>query len=230
MSTIVEHGDRAAENASYLLSHGRCTVVTAADFKRRTDRVARTFASSFWQDVAGRPTTADRALSNCLVDNLRSIAWPTDLGILSAEQFTMCLNAKFIASRHWDRPLVPVLNIQRARLFRPEIQEMFERFTGVCDLLDLMSAGDDGDRVFGSSHVEHIEPHVMTQRLVEYSSRYSRHQVRYFALADTLVFKFTDGVPGDLFEKYSDHRFVGPKDFKEFHFELFKVPELFRSV
>lgn len=226
MATVVEYGDRAAENATNLLNHGHCDAVAAADFRRRTDRVAASFASSFWRDVAGQPTTADRALSDCLVGQLRSMAGSTDLGELSAQQFAMCLNAKFIGSRRWERPGY----IPSASLFRPEIREVCERFTGVRDLLDLTAAGDgdDGDRVFGSGHVEYMEPHVMTQRLADYASGHYHRRVRYFALDDTLVFKFTDGAPGNLFETRGNHRFAGPKDFRDFHFELLKTADYFR--
>ncbi|VVC27485.1 Hypothetical protein CINCED_3A008944 [Cinara cedri] len=230
MPTIVEYGDKAAEYASYLLNHGQCTAEAAVDFKLRTERLVTSFVSSYWRNVACRSTTTDRALSDCLVANLQFTANSTKLGDLSVGQFAMCLNAKFIASRRWDQLSAPGRDVPRVRLFRPEIREPCERFTGVQHLLDLTATGDDDvdDRVFGSSHVEHMEPYVMTQRVVEYASRYCRHQVRYFALTDTLVFKFTDGAPGDLIEKHYNHRFAGPKDFRDFHFELFNTAEFFR--
>lgn len=231
-TAVVEHGDRAAEDALRSSSLGRCSVADAADRARRTTRVAATFAASFWRGPAARPPTAtDRALAECLVENVRAAAGP-ELAGLGAEQFSVCLNAKFADTRRWsDRPSAKS-SATGPSLFRPEIRESCERFMAVDRLTDLMTTGDRGGNssVFDSGHLEHLEPYVLPQRLVDYASRYLSYQVRYFALTDTLVFRFTDGERGELVDRNLRYQFAGPHDFKQYHSEVFRMMDYLRSV
>jgi hypothetical protein len=231
-TAVVEYGDRAAEDAFRLLALRRCLVANAVDCARRTTRVAAAFATAFWTGPVTQPPTAmDRMLAECLVENVWAAAGP-ELAGLSVEQFSVCLNAKFADTRLWNgsRPLVNCSAI-RPPLFRPEIRELSERFMAVDHLMDLMTIGDDGgSSVFDKSHLEHLESYVLPQRLVEYASRYYNYQVQYFALTDTLVFRFTDGERGELVERNHKHRFAGPRDFKQYHSEVFRMVDYLRSV
>lgn len=233
MFSVVEDGDKALEDAFPL----SCSTEAKADYTRRVTRVAMSFATSFWYDYAAEPiTAANQALNECLIVNLLANADPV-LTDMSTEQFAMCLNAKFIASRRWlsfTNGTVSVTDVFSDRpiaqsLFRLEIRDCCEHFMAVNHVLDLMAVGDgDGELVYSRSHVEHLEPHVLSQRLLDYASRHYRYEIRYFALTDTLVFRFTDGKPGQLVEKCHNHRLVGPKNFREFHSELFRTTECFR--
>jgi len=219
-TTVVEYGDRAAEDS--------LSLPAAADYVERTTRMAATFAATFWRDSAGRPTAVDRVLAKCLIDNLRVTAVP-ELNDMSDEHFEIVLNAKFIDTRRWrGPPSVRNASEPPSSLFPPDAGKLCERFLAVDHLTDLMSdAGDDDDNggVFGKSHVENLERYVLPQRLVEYASRYYSYQVRYFELTDTLVFMFTDGERGQLVERNHRHRLVGPKNVKEFHDELFRADD-----
>lgn len=237
-SGVVEEGDRAAEDASrLLLSRDDFSAAAVIGYTQRTTRVARSFASTFWHNHAETtPTHTDRTLAACLTENLRAVADP-ELADLSAEQFAMCLNAKFIATRRWrrtdgDSPVPGSTVTASQSLFRPEIRLRCERFLAVNHLLDLMAAGHDtNDNAVTTanrhtvvwSHVEHLEPYVLPQRLVAYASTHFSYEVRYFALTDTLVFRFTDGERGRFVEQRHVHRFAGPKNFKEFHDEAFRT-------
>lgn len=232
---VVEHGDVAAEDARRLTSPpwNRPPGV-ATDYLRRVARVTASFGAAFWRDVAGDggpSASVDRTLAACLVQNVRAAA--VELADLSDEQFAACLNAKFIATRRWRRvvarPAVTVVasgtETSRPSLFRPEIRERCERFLAVHHLTDLLLDQHDSGvgHVFTRSHVEHLEPYVLPQRLVEYTAQHYRHEVRYFALTDTLVFRFADAEPGQLIETNHKHRFTGPANFKEFHDEMFRI-------
>lgn len=229
-ATVVEYGDRVAENALYLR---HCDAAATGDYVRRATQMAVLFAKAFWHDLDGRPTATDRALITCLVQNLRAAA-DQALTELSTDQFAMCLNAKFIATRNWRGTSGgPVPHPSHRKfsvpdLFHPEIRNRCEQFLGIGPLMDLMAAGDD--RVFGKSHVEHLESYVLPQRLLEYMSRYYHHEVRYFALADTLVFRFTHGKSGKLVEQTHEYSFTGPKNFNEFHSEIIRLGVAMRSV
>lgn len=232
MTTVIEDGDSAAEEATRLLRLAACSTADAADYARRVTRVAASFASSFWRDFAGPPPTdADRVLAAGLIENLRAAAETTGtvasgtLAELSAEQFAVCLNARFIDAQRWRSCSAD----DGTELFRPEIRERLERFTGANHLKELMATGDAGDDgAFGRSHVELLGPHVLPQRLADHASRHHGLRVRYFALTDTLTFRFTDGERGQLVEEHHEHRFTGPESFKEFHDELFH--DLERSI
>lgn len=237
---VVEYGDAAAEDAVRLTSAPWLRPPdTAADYLRRVARVTGRFGAAFWRHHG--PTAVahvDRVLSACLVQNVRAAA--PELAHLSAEQFAACLNAKFIATRRWRRVVAgrPAVTARRPEApgpsaFRPEIRERCERFLAVDRLQDLLSLDQRdrravGGRVFGSTHVEHLEPYVLPQRLVEYAARHYRHEVRYFALTDTLVFRFADAEPGHLVETGHEHRFAGPANFKEFHDEVFRIVDYMR--
>lgn len=235
-SGVVELGDKAAEDGARLVVfRNDCTATAAIDYCQRTTRMATSFASTFWRDHADvAMTRTDRTLAACLIENLRTVA-DAELAELSSEQFAMCLTAKFIATRRWRRTVgdssVPTVSAvsDSPSLFRPEIRQRCERFLAVEHLVDLMAAGNDNGS-FVRSHVEHLEPYVLPQRLVDYASRYSDYEVRYFALADTMVFRFTDGERGQFVEQNHVHRFVGPRNFKEFHAEAFRTIEFKRSV
>jgi len=244
-SGVVEEGDRAAEDAARLVvSRFDCTSAAAVDYTQRTTRVAASFASTFWNEHAEiTPTYTDRTLTACLIENLRAVADP-ELAELSDEQFSMCLNAKFIATRRWRRTVGNASSVAGSAavvgpsLFRPEIRQRCERFLAVDHLLDLMGAGDNvddhesaaGKLFIVRSHVEHLESHVLPQRLVEYASTHFGYEVRYFALTDTLVFRFTDGECGRFVEQSHVHRFAGPRNFKEFHNEAFRTIDFKRLV
>lgn len=233
MLSIVEDGDKALEYTFSL----KCSTEAKASYTRRVTRVAKSFATSFWCDYTTEHiTTTDRILTACLIDNLLANA-DSILTDMSTEQFSICLNAKFIASRRWQSTTngtIAVADVFSDRhiaqsLFRLEIRNCCERFMAVNHILDLMAVGDgNGEVVYSRSHVEHLEPHLLSQRLLDYASRHYRYEVRYFALTDTLVFRFTDGKPGQLVEKFYKHRLVGPKNFREFHSELFRTTECFR--
>lgn len=219
-SGVVEEGDRAAEDAARLVN---CSTAATVDYAWRTTQVATSFAATFWHNYASMPTTGDRVVVACLIENLRSVARPK-LIELSDEQFAMCLTAKFIDTRRWQPHTGSDLQAAfPGSLFRPEICKLCEKFFAVDHLLDLMATGDDDDSVFACGHVEHLEPYVLPQKLVNYASRYFSYQVRYFALTDTLVFRFTDGGRGRFVERSHVHRFAGPKNFKEFHDEAFRT-------
>ncbi|CAH1724365.1 unnamed protein product [Aphis gossypii] len=229
-SGVVELGDKAAEDGARLVVfRNDCTATAAIDYSQRTTRVATSFASAFWHDhVDVAMTHADRTLAACLTENLRAVA-EAELAELSSEQFAMCLTAKFIATRRWRRTIGDssvARTVSAASTgpssFRPEIRQRCERFLAVEHLMDLMAAGDD-DGSFVRTHVEHLEPYVLPQRLVDYASRYLDYEVRYFALADTMVFRFTDGERGRFVEQNHVHRFAGPRNFKEFHAEAFQT-------
>lgn len=179
MTTVIEHGDRAAEDASRLPPRTDDRRSVAADYERRATRVAGAFAASYWRRFAGPPPTAtDRALAACVVDDLAAAV--PELGErLSAEHLTMCLNSKFAAADGRRAP---------APSFRPEAHERLDRFTGAAHLADLI--GDGGRGALDRSHVERMGPHVLPQRLVELAYRYRRRWARYFALTDSLVFRF----------------------------------------
>ncbi|XP_022182129.1 uncharacterized protein LOC111041969 [Myzus persicae] len=236
-SGVVEEGDKAAEDAARLVaSRIDCSSEAAVDYTQRTTRVAASFASAFWHkhsEIA--PSHTDCILTACLTENLRAVADP-ELAELSAEQFQMCLNAKFITTRRWrltdgDPSVTGSTATTGPSLFRPEIRQRCERFLAVDHLLDLMAAGNDTDDDAATttgkslmwSHVEHLEPHVLPQRLVDYASTHFSYEVRYFALADTLVFRFTDGRRGRFVEQRHVHKFAGPRNFKEFHKEAFRA-------
>ncbi|XP_016656625.1 uncharacterized protein LOC107882576 [Acyrthosiphon pisum] len=231
-SGVVEEGDRAAEDAARLVSSSfNCSAAAALDYTKRTTRVAASFASTFWHKHAKiTPTHTDRTLAACLTENLRAVADP-ELAELSAEHFDMCLNAKFIATRRWRWTVGGASSVAGSAtavgpsLFRPEIRQRCERFLAVDHLQDLMAAGDDvaGKHFIIRSHVEHLEPHVLPQRLVDYASTHFDYEVRYFALTDKLVFRFTDGGRGRFVEQSHLHRFAGPTNFKEFHNEAFRT-------
>jgi len=242
-SGVIEEGDRAAEDA-YRLLRSRVDFSTAAvvDYTQRTTRVATSFATTFWHKHAKiTPTHTDRTLAACLTENLRAVSDP-ELAELSAEQFTMCLNAKFIATRRWRRtdggsPVSRSTVTASHPLFRLEIRQLCERFLAVDHLLDLMAAdhyiNDNAVTTANQSlivwsHVEHLEPHVLPQRLVDYASTHFSYEVRYFALTDTLVFRFTNGGRGRFVEQRRVHRFAGPKNFKEFHDEAFRTVDFKR--
>lgn len=229
-TTVIEYGDRVAEDALRLW---HCDAAATGDYMQRATHMAVSFAKAFWHDLGGRPTVTDRALATCLVQNLRAAA-DQELVKLSTDQFAICLNAKFIATRNWRktsggsvpdqyRPKFSIPN-----LFHPEIRKRCEQFLGIGSLVELMATGDD--RVFSRSHVEHLESYVLPQRLLEYMSRYYHHDVRYFALDDTLVFRFTNGQSGKLVEQTHEYRFTGPKNFNEFHNELIRLGVAMRSV
>ncbi|XP_026822797.1 LOW QUALITY PROTEIN: uncharacterized protein LOC113560877 [Rhopalosiphum maidis] len=227
-SGVVEEGDKAAEDGARLVAfRNDCSATAALDYTRRTTRVAASFAHAFWHDHSViAATSAGRTLAACLIENLRAAA-DAELAELSAEQFAVCLTAKFIATRRWRRTAGDSsVSLSTAApspsFFRPEIRERCERFLAVEHLVDLMAAGDDNNS-FVRSHVEHLEPHVLPQRLVDYVSRYFEYEVRYFELADTLVFRFTDGERGRFVEQSHVHRFAGPRNFKEFHAEAFRT-------
>lgn len=236
-TAVVEHGDGAAEEAERL----RFTDVVATDYTERVTRTATSFATSFWSHAADRPSNdVDRVLAKCLMDDLRAAADPT-LVDWSIEQFFMFLNAKFIANRCRRRcsasSIVDTRDTDDGRpsLFQPEIREQCERFLTVGHLMDLMdNASDGGDTdaagVFGRSHVEHLEPYVLPQKLLEYACRYGYHDIRYFPLADTMTFRFTNGEPGRLVERHYRHRFAGPGNVQEFHDEMFRAVDPTRSV
>jgi len=244
-SGVVEEGDRVAEDAARLVSSRfDCSAAAAVDYTQRTTRVASSFASTFWHQYAEiTPTHTERTLAACLIDNLRAVADP-ELAELSAEHFDMCLNAKFIATRRWRWTVGGASYVAGSAtavgpsLFRPEIRQRCERFLAVDHLQDLMAVGDDvddhedvaGKRFIVRSHVEHLEPHVLPQRLVDYASTHFGYEVRYFALTDTLVFRFTDGGRGRLVEQGHVHRFAGPRNFKEFHNEAFRTIDFKRLV
>lgn len=244
-SGVVEEGDRAAEDAARLVSSRfDCSAAAAVDYTQRTTRVAKSFASTFWHKHAEiTPTHTERTLAACLIENLRAVADP-ELAELSAEHFDMCLNAKFIATRRWRWTVGGASYVDGSStavgpsLFRPEIRQRCERFLAVDHLQDLMAAGDDVDdheAVAGKSfivrsHVEHLEPHILPQRLVDYASTHFGYEVRYFALTDTLVFRFTDGERGRFVEQSQAHRFAGPRSFKEFHNEAFRTIDFKRLV
>lgn len=182
MTTVIEYGDRAAEDASRLLllllrTDDRYSI--AADYEQRTTRVASAFAASYWNHFAGPPPTGtDRALASCVVDDLTAAV--PELGErLSAEQFAVCLNSKFAMADGRRAPAPP---------FRPEAHERLDRFTGAAHLADLIGDGSRG--ALDRSHVEHMGPHVLPQRLVELAYRFRRRWARYFALTDSLVFRF----------------------------------------
>lgn len=219
MTTLIEDGNRAAEDASRLSRSG-CRPAAAADHQRRATRTALSFAASFWRDVAGPPpTSADRALAACLIEQIRTAAGG-QLADLPAEKFVECLNARFADTRRWRSGPTTGRDVP---LFRPEIRERMERFTGAGHLAELMAVGDaDGERVFSRSHVEYLEPHVLSQRLAEHTSRHHHRQVRYFSLADSLVFRFTDGERRQVTEQNYKRRLTGSKSFKRFHDELFR--------
>lgn len=229
-TTVVEYGDRAAEDALRLRN---CGAAATGDYMRRATHMAVSFAKAFWHDLGGRPTVTDRVLATCLVQNLRAAADQV-LVDLSTDQFAMCLNAKFIATRNWRKtsgepvpqPFRPKFSV--SNLFHPEIRNRCEQFLCIGPLAELMATGND--RVFGRSHVEHLEPYVLPQRLLEYMSRYYHHDVRYFALDDTLVFRFTNGKSGKLVEQTHEYRFTGPKNFNQFHNELYRLGVAMRSV
>jgi len=238
-SGVVEEGDRAAEDASRLsMSRVDFSAAAVVDYTQRTTRVAKSFATTFWHNHAkNTPTHTDRTLAACLTENLRAVADP-ELADMSAEQFAMCLNAKFIATRRWRQtdggsPAPGSTVTSNQSFFRQEIRQRCERFLAVNHLLDLMAAGHDiiNDNAVTTanrdlvvwSHVEHLEPYVLPQRLVAYASTHFRYEVRYLALTDTLVFRFTDGERGRFVEQRHVHRFAGPKNFKEFHDEAFRM-------
>lgn len=238
-SGVVEEGDRAAEDAARLVvSRFDCSAAAAVDYTERTTRVATSFASTFWHVHAKiTPTHTDRTLAACLIENLRAVA-DQELAELSAEQFAMCLNAKFIATRRWRRTVGGASSVAGPSLFGPEIRQRCERFLALNHLLDLMATGDnidddeaaDGKRFIVRSHVEHLEPHILPQRLVDYASTHFGYEVRYFALTDTLVFRFTDDERGRFVEQSHAHRFTGPRNFKEFHNEAFRTIDFKRLV
>lgn len=229
-ATVIEHGDRIAADARGLR---RCDATVSAEYTRRATRTAASFAATLWHGFGGHPTATDRALTTCLVQNLRTAA-DQELVDLSADRFAMCLNGKFAATRNWressggpvPRPLRSDTSV--SKLFHQEIRNRCKRFLGVDHLVDLMATGDD--RVFGRSGVEHLEPYVLPQTLIEYTSRYYHREVRYFALDDTLVFRFTDGKPGQLTEQMREYRFTGPKNFNEFHNERLRSIAAMRSI
>lgn len=223
MSTIVEYGDRAAGDS---LSFVDATI--AADYVERTTRTAISFAATFWRDYAGRPTATDRALAQCLIENLKAAAADSPDRDFSDEHFAIAMHAKFIGTRRWCHGDAPSVDNASSPTFQPEIRELCERFLAVGHLMDLMVADCDG--MLRRSHVEHLESYVLPQRLVEYASRHFRYQVRYFALTDTLVFRFTDGERGQLVERYCEHRLTGPRNLKEFHDELYRTDNFIGSV
>jgi len=205
-STVVEYGDRAAER--YLSALRYQDGATAADHMERTTRMAVSFAATFWHEFDGRPTAVDRVLAECLVDNLRAAADP-ELDDLSDEHFAIALNAKFVGTLR-ETPTSAV----QPSLFRPEIRKLCERFLAVDHLTDLIAAsdGNEDDGMFGRSHVEHLERHVLAQRLVDYVTGHYSYRVGYCAVTDTLVFRFMAGERGNLVENYREHRWpVDPK-------------------
>ncbi|XP_025195318.1 uncharacterized protein LOC112594635 [Melanaphis sacchari] len=229
-SGVIEEGDKAAEDGARLVAfRNDCSASAAIDYTQRTTRVAASFVSAFWNDHADiAVTNANRTLAACLTENLRAVA-DAELAELSTEQFAMCLNAKFIASRRWrrtvgDSSVGGSTAAAGPSLFRPEIRERCEKFLAVEHLVDLMAAGDNNG-LFIRSHLEYLEPYVLPQRLVDYASTYFDYEVRYFALTDTLVFRFTNGERGRFVERSHVHRFSGPRNFKEFHAEAFRTKD-----
>lgn len=198
MSAVIEDGDAAAEAAL------RCpTAATAADYSRRTVRVAASFARSFWPPPVRAPLAA------CLLENLKAAVAAASGGqTLSSEHFIVCLTAKFAAARRWHESQLARRRRRRSGLFRSEIREPCERFLAADLLLDLMDGGHAAPDVRAFGHAEHLEPRVLVQRLAERASRHSRSEVRHFELADVLVFRFSDGERGRYVENAYDHRFA----------------------
>lgn len=226
MTTLIEDGDRAAEDKRWLTRSG-CAADAAFDHERRATRTAEAFAMSFWCDASCPPPTAtDHALADCLIAQIRAAANDGGrLTNLSAELFTACLNAWFADARlRCSGP--------KARLFPSEVQERLRKFAGAEHLADLMRSreADDGDGAFCRRHVEHLEPHVLCQRLAEHVSRHFCRRVQYFALTDTLVFRFWDGKPGRLIERNGGRRLNGSQSFKRFHDELFQDLERSENI
>lgn len=229
MSTIVENGDKAAEDAFRLQSLHGVSAEVAADYLQRTTRMAASFAKTFWHDFASQPTDTDRILATCLIENIRAAATDSELNDLSSDQFDMCLTAKFIASRRWKNSAKTETDHSIQSIFRPEAK-CCERFMSVSHLLDLMAIGDDDDQVFCQSHVELLESYVLPQRLLEYVARFYSYDVRYFELCDTLVFRFMNGKREKFVERYREHRLIEPGNFNEFHNDNFQMANISRLL
>lgn len=229
MSTIVEYGDKAAEDASRLQSWHGISAEAAANYIQRTTRMATSFAETFWIDCAKQPTDTDRILTTCLIENIRAAATDSELTDLSTDQFDMCLTAKFIASRRWKNSGRTKTDHSIQSMFQPEMK-CCEKFMAINHLLDLMAIGDDDDQVFCRSHVELLESYILPQRLLEYVTRSYSYDVRYFELCDALVFRFMNGKREKFIERYREHRFIGPRNFKEFHHEMFQIVNILRLL
>lgn len=210
-AVVIEDGDGAAEEAQRWWCSAEGTA--AADYVRRATRVAVSLAESFWRGFP--PVSEHRApLLACLAQNLRAVCDPR-LAALSADQFFACLAGHFAATaasarRRSSQTLHPSSR-RFPPYFRPEIRELCERFLAADCVSRLTDNGRPID-VRPFSHVEHLDRHVLAQRLADYASRYFCHEVEHFELADVLVLRFSHGKRGRLVEHTYNHRFPGPGD------------------